>query len=149
MTTSPHSDKSIGHSRSSEWTEILDIVENVCRMNLGGTTTPLNVDQSIRPDLPTSEECIRSLTTRLEQPLLPSLTKFLQVRVDRLRQQMLLSYTETISQMASFSTFTGRDDSDEQREHSRSIEIWFDQAIEELFTTLIKRLKVCQQSFLF
>jgi hypothetical protein len=128
--------------RSESWNGILDIVDRLGHLDFGGTIRPLMVDQSIKPHLRTSDECIGILTTRMSRPISSSLRQFLQTRVNQLRERMLSSYTESVSQMASYSELTGLDDKAVQRSHTRSIETWFDQAIEELFTVIIEHPKV-------
>jgi hypothetical protein len=141
-TSTGKNNESSAHSRIGEWKEILDIVKDFDRLNVSGTRIALTVDDTVKPLLRTSEQCIRALTKRMDPPWPSSLVEFLQSRVDQLRQRTLLSYTESVSQMASLSAFTGRNDSDVQREHSRSVEIWFDHAIEELFAALVKQYDV-------
>jgi hypothetical protein len=128
--------------RAGEWKEILDITEDFRRLEVDGTTTTLSVDRTISPNLPTAEDCIRTLTLRMEQPFSSAFLKVLQERVDQLRRRMLVKYIESVSHMVSFSAFTGRSDSDVQREYSRSVEIWFDQAIEELSAVITEKPKV-------
>jgi hypothetical protein len=130
--------RSSAQSRTGEWKEILDIVGSLGRLEINGTTKALVIDEKIGPNLPTSEECIRSLNARMRQPLSPSFAEVLQARVDKLRHRMLLGYNESISQMVSLSEFTVLDDLDVQQKHSRSVEIWFNQALEELFSIVME-----------
>ncbi|KAG7561828.1 hypothetical protein FFLO_02729 [Filobasidium floriforme] len=134
-------DKSSPASRTAEWKEILDITKNICRLQVGDTNSALVVNPLVGPNLPTAEECIQSLTTTRRQPLHASFVTVLQARIEQLRQRMLVSYTDSISKMASH-TCTERDDVDVQREYSRSIEIWFGQAIEQLFAVLAGKSQV-------
>lgn len=134
-----------GPLRCESWKGILDIVESVRRMKIGGVTEPLVVDATIRPNLPTSQQCVKILASKTSRIIPLALMEILQQRVDQLREQTLLSYSESILKMASAGKFTGLNDSEFQRSHCRSIEIWFNRAIEELFTTFTVHLKVRPQ----
>jgi hypothetical protein len=134
--------KSSPSSRIETWEEIRDIADGFCRLDISTAQKPLTIDDKIGPKLPTSEQCIRALTMKLHQPMPSSLVRGLQARIDQLRERMLISYTELISQMASLKEHTGSDDLDVQRKHSRGIETWFDQAVEELFAASTERPEV-------
>jgi hypothetical protein len=129
-------DRSDQPLRSETWKEISDIVDRVRQLKLGGMTKALMVDHNIKPNLPTSGECLREISASMRQPMSPSLKEALRARIDHLRQRVLFTYTESISQMASVKALTGRDDADVQREHTQSVEIWFRQAIQELLAAV-------------
>ncbi|KAH8083225.1 hypothetical protein HD553DRAFT_357583, partial [Filobasidium floriforme] len=128
-------------SRSGEWTEIQAITEKVLRLEIGEATKPMAIDSSIRPHLPSAEECLRNLSAGTNHSVPSSLAEVLISRIEQLRKRMLLSYTESVSQMASSSEFTGIDDADVQHKYSRSIEVWFDRAVGELFDALSAKTK--------
>lgn len=134
MTTSLATDSA--PLRLETWKEILDIVEGVRQMELGGATRPLAVASDVKPRLPTAEDCIRNLNGRMKQPIPTSLLDTLRIRIDHLRQRMLFNYTKLVSQMVSLSEHTGQNDLELQKKHSRSLETWFEQAIEQLFEAL-------------
>jgi hypothetical protein len=135
-------------SRTVEWKGILDITETFRHLEVNRTAKRLSIDRSIRPNLRTSEECIRNLTATLGKALPSRMAEALPAGIDNLRRQMLLDYTESISQMVSTSEFTALDDSDLQRDYSRSIETWFDQAIDELFDAVTEQIDVSRSSYL-
>jgi hypothetical protein len=118
---------------TAAWSDILGIVETFGQLTVDSVSKPLAVDHNIGPKLPSADECIRNLAANRKQPLPSALADPLHNRIDRLRHRMLRSYTESVSRMVSLSEFTGIHDSDEQREYSRSIEAWFNQAIQELY----------------
>lgn len=122
--------------RADTWKEILEVVEGFSRLQVDGMAKPLNINTEIRPSLPTSEECIRNLAAKAPQS---SSIDGLKVRIDHLRQRVLLGYTETISQMTTLRGHTGTDDWDLQRIHCRSLEAWFDRALDELLVAHTKQ----------
>jgi hypothetical protein len=111
-------------------------------MEVHHTFKPLIIDHSIKPNIRTSDEYILIFAKRINTDFPPRSVEALQARIGHLRDQMLINYTEYISQMVSLSEFTELDDSDVQRQHSRSVELWFDQAIEQLFAAQIRQFEV-------
>jgi hypothetical protein len=144
--TSAVCNASIDSERTKSWQGILDIVESFQQLGITSTTEPLTIASEIRPNLPTAEQCIETLFERIRQPIRPSSAETLQARINQLRQHTLLSHTETISRMVSIKHLTDQDDADVQRKHSRSVEVWFNQAIEELFAAVAKSVSF---SFIF
>jgi hypothetical protein len=129
-------------SRAEAWKGILDITNHLRQMELTQVVQPLIIDSTITPNLPTPEECIRILSTKMGHSIPSSLATALRSRIERLRQWMLQNYSETMSQLVSMSDLIGQDDSDRQREHSHSIEIWFNQAVEGLFVAITEQSEV-------
>lgn len=128
--------------RNEAWNEILDIVDRLHHLDVGGKTKPLTIDNEISPNLPTSGECIRKLTLGMRYPMSPSLAGTLQRGVDQLRDQVLRNYTGSVSRMVSLKDIMGQDDFDVQRKYTNSLESWFDQATKELFAALTAPHKV-------
>lgn len=126
-------------SRIDSWKGILDIVESVRELKIEEPFKSLTVDRKIKPNLPTTEECVCDITKRMRQPIPSSLAQALYARVADLRQRTLRSYTEIVSQLASLSVPSGQDDSDVQRQYSRSFEAWFSQAMKELSNSAMRR----------
>lgn len=124
--------------RSETWKDILEIVDGFRELKVDCKTQPLKVNSDIRPNLPTPQQAIADLSARSQRPLPSSLAAGLCSRINLLRERVLSNYTASISQMASTTGFKGLSDSDFQRNHCRSFEIWFDQAIEELFAVFAK-----------
>lgn len=125
--------------RNESWNEILDITQRIRQLTVGGTTKPIYIDSKILPDLPSTNDCITKMASRTRQPLPAASTRNFQTRVNQLRERVLLNYTTSISQMTSSSESTELQDSDMQRQYSRSLESWFSQAIEELYTAHLKQ----------
>jgi hypothetical protein len=129
--------------RSTAWKEIRDITECFRGLNCNGTIVPLTIDNNIRPVLPTSEECVRSFMAGKLRRMPSSWMSTLKNRIDRLREKVLLSYDETMKYMT---PLAGLEDSEVQRKHSRSLEAWFEQAIDELFAVHMAQLEVSTSS---
>jgi hypothetical protein len=124
------------------WNDILALTASVRNLNFEETGDPLVVNEDIRPNLPTAEHCLRTLMARRRQAISPYPAKALQARIHQLRERVLLGYTEIVSQLSTSGSITGLDALHIQKEHSRSMEVWFDRAAGELFAAYVEQSEV-------